>query len=341
MQKTLLFAILKYVLLVLLFFKLYHFIQIHKIEKQEEINSLINMLITTIGIVVAIIITFLFAKMYSDRTEKIERKRQIDRLTKKITALRKFFYHILNASDFWKLNETTNVKNIIEKDYPNYSWKDFNKLNYTEKQSLRNKLNFDLTIFETYIAIRDLIEGKLNDNVFNDLYKTNYSLIELDKLNNLFSRIYVYFEGFDGSSSVPDIASIHYPFKNNMLTNLKSAGINLKSESAITNSEILNILNYYPERIIVEAYPLIKKNMRKLSLTFKCLLGDLIILVFVLISCVLYSSVKIDTINKFQECLNISLISFFVSIFLLIVFDILINVFVSIVTELKIEEFYE
>lgn len=66
--------------------------------------------------------------MYSERTEKVDRKREIDKLSKRITALSLFFKDLINDYEFWSIKDGENAKTDIDKDWPNYTWKEYNSL---------------------------------------------------------------------------------------------------------------------------------------------------------------------------------------------------------------------
>ena len=169
----------------------------------------------------------------------------------------------------------------------------------------------------------------------NNYKGVNYSINELVMFDKLFSRIYDYFYIHESEGNIPDISSIHYPFKNRMLSNLKSAGIDLQSINEISNSKIKEILFDEPEIYIKDIYSLTKENKRMLSHAFKYLFSDLIIYVFILIFCIFLLAVNK---NSFDIIYYGNIV---VSVFICTTFDVLINTCISICKESKIKEFYE
>lgn len=181
--------------------------------------------------------------------------------------------------------------------------------------------------------MRDLTSGLLDDS-----YKINYSLTELDKLQELFNQIYRYFLIYEDNNR--NFGNLSNPrSENKMISHLQKVDIKLKSITTIDNTLIKDILHNYQEEIIEEIYPLIKKNAKKLSFYYKCFFGNLLLSILILIICFIYSSVKVDTILEIEEILNIRLITFIVSSFIFIIIDILINVFSFIRQDLIVDEF--
>jgi hypothetical protein len=323
--------IVKYIVLIVTFSWMYNFIQVNQIDATKT-TSLISMLVTTIGVMSAIVITFLFGKMFSERTERITRKYKIDGLSKKLTSLRLFFYHLMSAHDFWII-ENNNAKSTIDGEYSGYTWKKFDKLNTTERDQLGHNLKFPISVFGIYIAIKDLVGNKLPNKAYNESYRENYKTNELDEREKLFNHIWAYFQ--DPERNMPDFSSIDPVTKDQMLSCLKSAGIELRSKNDISIPTIVDILNFYPENYIKELYSLTKRNKSTLLLPFKCLILDLIILIIILIICVFFSSVK----NEYL-C-NLNCVSIVVPIFVCSTIDILINILCSIKRELTIDDFYQ
>ena len=80
----------------------YKFLTFFSSEYKFDAKELLNLLISTISIIIAIIITYLFSKLFSEKAERIQRKAEIDTLSHKITAFGKMAFQIRGFSEFWK-----------------------------------------------------------------------------------------------------------------------------------------------------------------------------------------------------------------------------------------------
>jgi len=80
----------------------------------DAINIALPNIISTIGIMNAILITFIFAKLYAEKLEIVLRKKRIVQLSNKINALRKITYIL------FKKNQFLNKPELID-EYQNFS----------------------------------------------------------------------------------------------------------------------------------------------------------------------------------------------------------------------------
>ena len=81
----------------------------------------VSNLITTISVLIAIIITYLFSKLFSEKSIRIDRKKDIDDLAKRLTYLRRIAFHLIGMHEFWKFNGFY-PKSVIDTKYPDLTW---------------------------------------------------------------------------------------------------------------------------------------------------------------------------------------------------------------------------
>src|SRR5690606_30789049 len=106
-----------------------------------EYKEIIKTILTTTGVTVAIIITFLFSKLFSERNERIERKRLIDIESKKITAFRKICHFLRSSNEFW--NPFGNLKRKLDREYNNLTLRNYDEIiNYEEYEKFLEEVNF-------------------------------------------------------------------------------------------------------------------------------------------------------------------------------------------------------
>lgn len=139
-----------YLLMIFVAWKTYNLLKLYPISS-DVVNISLPNIISTIGIISAILITFIFTKLYAEKSEIIERKKRIQELSAKVNAVRKIFYILFKKNQFWK-KQTLDVEKIIQDiddDYIIYNR--FNQKRYTQKDliSIWDTLNLLLDSMKT------------------------------------------------------------------------------------------------------------------------------------------------------------------------------------------------
>ena len=148
-----------------------------------ETTEILGMLVSVISIIVAIIVTYLFSKLFSEKAIKIERKKDIDRLSLKITWLRQIAFHIRNMHEFWRFGEH-NIKSRIDHRFPNLTYEEYRssvvggyRLSYEEI------LRLDEVIYgnsgQAYLAIKGLIDDENDFEMYGEFKPRNYTLNDI------------------------------------------------------------------------------------------------------------------------------------------------------------------
>ena len=99
------------------------FINYTRLENFDK-KEILAILISVISIIIAIIVTYLFSKLFAEKTVKIERKKEIDLLSTKITYLRRIAFHIRGLHEFWKFKDV-NIKSIIDHKYKELTYEEY------------------------------------------------------------------------------------------------------------------------------------------------------------------------------------------------------------------------
>lgn len=118
----------------------------------ESVNISLPNIISTIGIISAILITFIFSKLYAEKSEIVERKKRMQQLSAKINAIRKVSYILFKKNKFWK-NQILDLDLIIhdiDDDYIMYNR--FNQKRYTQRDLL--------TIWDIFYSLLPLMQTK-------------------------------------------------------------------------------------------------------------------------------------------------------------------------------------
>lgn len=161
------------------------FLKYTDIEKFEK-KEILSILISVISIIIAIIVTYLFSKLFAERAIKIERKKEIDLLSTKITYLRRIAFHIRGLHEFWKFN-SVNIKSILDHKYKKLTYEEYRgydvpghrKFSY-EKST---KISKDIygTNGQAYLALKGLEDGENSFSFFSEFNPKNYSIEDIDR----------------------------------------------------------------------------------------------------------------------------------------------------------------
>jgi len=84
----------------------------------ERVLNIQNYLITVGGIISALVIAYLSAKIFNIKTDRDNRQIQIDKLGERLTAFRQLLYFVMHSRDFWvKYDDIATFK----KNYPDFN----------------------------------------------------------------------------------------------------------------------------------------------------------------------------------------------------------------------------
>jgi hypothetical protein len=291
-----------------------------------DFKNVLSILVTAIGISVAIIISFLFSKIFSEKTDRIHRKREIDKISTKVSALRKISHFLLIANKYWY-----KFGNIKELDKTGLTLYDYKKLPYDEREKLENHFKCDSIVINAYLNLK-IIEGNNQIDFHDKLFKHNYSLQELEKIQNACQHIWYFYDFHRDNLLELKDESILYsgPIKENLIEIYP----HLKSES-IENSTIRQVFSEFNESIIRQIYYLTKRNSLRFEKNIVVLLVDLLLFSSLSIASLLILSIAYSDYCKLFHT-NIIVAGFVVTMI-----DLVYNIFKSINSELKINDFYE
>src|SRR5690606_32752157 len=98
----------------------------------------------------------LFSKIFSERNERIERKKQIDHYSRKLTALRRLSHKILTHSDIIWLN--TGIEDIHHH-FPGLTLFKYRQCNYDQLKDIGEKTKLGEILIQALLAAKWL-EGE-------------------------------------------------------------------------------------------------------------------------------------------------------------------------------------
>jgi hypothetical protein len=323
-----LLRLLKYLVLLFLGALLYDFQREHLISNADW-KDILSVLISTVGIISAIIITFLFSKLYSERNERIQRKIQIDGFSKKLTALRRIAHFLRSSHEFWRFNKT---KQHLDNKYKNLTLAKFMRMDYDKSTALIDEIEgSELTVL-AYLSLKELEKPAPSSfSFYSPVWLVNYGLNDLARYQDACRRIWSFFDEFKDRVN----ASLISRFEQiNLIDNLKLVYPET-SQFEITNSIFYNLFNDFPEKFIREHYYLTRLNSKPLGVSLTGLLINLTLLIVILAGGVVLLSIQMN------EYYSIMLLNVIVSLFIISVIDMTINIILSIKKELTIDEHYQ
>ncbi len=306
----------KYSLYILSILIVFFFIQntYLSLKKSEQI---LEILISTISITTAIIITFSFSKLFQEKQERITRKREIDKYFNLITSLRIIAFNIRTDNEFWSFSPST--KSGIDYKYPELTVEEFRN----NSQNYSSELGGEI-IPQAYLSLRGLdnsAQGILDINL------KNYTLDELDRFINYCGHIHYFLDEQKENNHFSRISS-------NRLTKIKEEFFNITkkqtSESTI-NLDIKNIFCDFYDNKLHECVSLVNLNKKELPIHFEWIMINFIIYLFLLISSLLVYSLTLCL------CIKPNITLFLISFFIVNTIDLTYGLYVSIKKELIIE----
>lgn len=302
--------------------------------KKAEILSLI---ISAISIFVAVIVTYLFSKLFAEKTLRVERKKEIDKLSLKITLLRRVSYHIRASSQFWKFNDI-NIKAIIDKQYPNLTYEDYRgytisgKRNFTFEELSKIQAAIYGTDGQAYLALKGLEDGADNYSFYFNINPQNYSLQDVMRYKEYSNSFWYFLNNSDDSIvhfnniSLLHLTEIHQLYFK--ITGKKIEENNLKKQIKI-------LFEDFEDNIFDKHFYFNSLNSDIFPKTFKNIFINLGIFVSILVvSIFLY-------ILNLPDRLSQLLTLFLVCLFIANTIDLFILIFISIKSELKIDDIFK
>lgn len=296
-------------------------------------NTTLSLLISIISIIVAIIITFLFSKLFSEKAIKVERKKEIDFLSIKITYLRRIAFHIRGMHEFWKIG-SSNAKSVIDYKYKNLSYEEYRGYNEFRNQDYEEwkKVDQDIsgTIGQAYLALKGLEDKQNGFAFFAEFNPQNYSLEDISRYDEYVSSLWSFFDRSDPKRvHFNKVNRYEMRFIDELFFKITGRNIN----NGDYRKEVKDLLSSFQSEIFQKHYFLTKLNSDVFPETFKNSFINL--LIFILLFSLFIYIVNMNQVWSYL--LSIILLSLFIANAI----DLLIITRQSIISELKVEDIYQ
>lgn len=307
------------------------------IESKFEKKETLSLLISVISIIFAILVTFIFSKLFAEKTIRIERKKEIDEYSLKITNLRNIAYHILGLHEFWKFRDA-NIKSAVDYYYPNLTYEEFRgydlpgvrQFTYEEWTEINKKIYS--TSGQAYLALKGLTSGANNLSYYQVVNPQNYSLETIESYTEYCNSFWYLLDNSD--DTIVNFNQVHNYWLEPIYESIsRITGKRIKKENL--KEEIKDLMVLFTTSIFEKHYYLTKLNSDFFPRIFKHTLFNLFTFLIILIASLFVYIIDFSLVNGFF--MTIILVSLFVSNTI----DLFLLTIKSIITELEIVEIFK
>lgn len=318
------------VLFLLFFYYLYIYID-HDISNKKEILPLI---ISVTSISSAIIITYLFSKLFSERNSRIEYKKKVDELGIQINFFRILMYRLRIEDSLWLVNGKS-IRYVFD-----------NKLKWLTIEIYRgedknHRLSFDRLVEieklingwmgQAYLAIKGFGDGDDSFLMYNDTNNRNYSLSDISRYDEYQSYVWSYLDEYSNNDSIFDANQIHNMWFERMDEYYRKI-TNDKLDRKTFKVQIKELMTYFHENIFKRHYYFNTVLSKKFPISYARLFINILVNVITLIISLVLFIIEISS-----EAILLSLL---VSIFITNTIDLVVILIKAIPRELTIDERY-
>lgn len=316
-----------------------YFIFLKNIEESEfNKKEVLSILISVISIIIAIIVTYLFSKLFAEKAVRIERKKEIDELSLKITFLRRIAHHIRTLHEFWNFKDV-NIKSIIDRAYPDLLYEEYRgytipgikKLTYDEISEIDK--NIYGTDGQAYLALKGLEDNADNFSFYFEVNPQNYTLNDIVRYKEYAGSFWYLLDKSD--DSIVNFNGIN----NYWLDNISELYFKIRGKQIDEKnykSQIKDLFTEFDNIYFDKHYYLNSLNSDVFPAPFKSSFGNMLIFVVLLIA-----SLFVYIINLGHQNCEVLIAVFLVSAFIANTADLVLLTLKSIKNELRISEVFK
>ena len=243
----------------------------------------------------------------------VERKKEIDEFSKKITYLRRLAFHIAGLHDFWKYKDV-NIKSIIDHKYEELTYEEYRgyeieghrKLTYDE----RDKIDEDIysTDGQAYLALKGLQDTHNTYEMYTEFNPQNYSLDDIVRYKEYAGSFWYFLDKSD--PLVYDFDRVN-KYSMNFINELYFKIMNKPIDTENLRKDIKDMFTYFDQEVFEKHAYLTSLNSNGFSSIFKnSFLNMFIFIVLLLLSIFIY---VVDGSKKFNYISTLLILSVFIS----------------------------
>lgn len=317
-----------YFFIPLIFFSLFLVISHFNNQNETRYLEVLTSIISIASITVAILITYMFTKIFDERNARIEYKKKVDTQAVKIHHLRQLLFRIRNAADLWTVDKYDLHQTMISK-YPDLTYEEYNSFDYNEHEQIISDTNG--LIGHAYLAMKGFADGDDSFLNYSELNDRNYTVDDISRYIEYQSTIYSFLEKYKNEPSIFDAKKVNkYWFSRIQEYFTKISGTELLVDSFKT--QLIDLLTAFHEKIYQEHTYYNQFLTRAIPKVLTRIFGNIIVNVVLVILSLLLIVVNIDSIH--------SLACIIVAMFIVNIIDLVVIIYSGIVKELRIEERY-
>ena len=311
----------------------YYFLFINTCPFSFNKNEILGNLISITSIIIAIIVTYIFSKLFAEKSTRIERKREIDELAKKLTYLRRIAFHIRGMYKFWDF-EKGNLKKVIDKDYSDLTYE---KYRYFKDYKISYEDNFKVSeaIYgsdgQGYLALKGLEAGENPLRFFTEFNPKNYSLNDIIRFREYASSFWYLLDNSDKDHVNFIGASNHeMDFVNELYLKITGVGID---KSDYKNS-IKSLFSHFESELFDKLLFLTKQNSNLFPNAFRRSFFNMLTFLITLIITIFILVTNNPRFHEFGWSIGV------ISLFVANTVDLIIITAISIREELNVNEIF-
>jgi hypothetical protein len=296
----------------------FFFILKDNIISNEKYSSILQITLSISGILIAIITTFIFSKILTERNERINLKYRIDEFSIKINSLRKISKILTSSSNFW----INNCRNIFH-EYPNIDLFTLREFNYDQHTDFINITHTSDLTSQAFLGLHIIQGDDIDQLSLHYTYRKNYQIEELYKYQDCCSQMFAYTEEYHNRVSFEEWATT------DILNEFRKFEYPV---AVVTGKSIGSLFDDFNTKYIPNLIKLTSKSRESIGQIYNWIFVDMVFALLIL-------SISIIGLT-FCTLPNDVVIAIVLSI-ILVMFDIVLNTFQSLKTEIQIKEFYK
>lgn len=300
------------------------------ISKKEVLQQIISVS----SISSAIIITYLFSKLFSERNLRVEYKKKVDELSIRINFFRILMYRLITEDSLWKVGQSS-IRSVLNN---KLNWLTFeiyrgddknNTLTYEEHETITTQINGWMG--QAYLAMKGFSDGDDSFLKYNDTNNRNYSLNDVIRYDEYQSYIWSYLDEYSSNTAIFNAHEIHSMWFDRMDQYYRKI-TNTKLKRGKFKEQIKDLMTYFHENIFQKHYYFNTFLSKKFPVSFLRLFTNILVNAVTLIASLLFLLLEVPMETFLSNLL--------ISIFITNMIDLIVILFKAIPQELKVEERY-
>ena len=254
----------------------------------------------------------------TERNERINLKYRIDEISIQINSLRKISKILISSTNFW----ISNCRNIFN-EYPNIDLFTLREFNYDQHSDFINTTGTSDLTSQAFLGLHIIQGDDINQLSLHYTYRKNYQIEELYKYQDCCSQMFAYTEEYHNNVSFEEWVT------NDIINEFRKFNY---PTTLITGKSIGSLFDDFNTKYIPNLIKLTSKSKKSIGQIYNWIFVDM---VFALL--ILSSSIIGLTFCTYKNDIVIAIV---LSI-ILVIFDLVLNTFQSLRTEIEIKDFYK